>query len=119
MTNSRVFWLVRGIKQRVGHGSTSPAAQAVFGELGGTSECVGFFQCRCASMQGRAACSGVGLHLGDSLTLGEFGGSSRCGTPAGSWRGSPALVTPQKCCNHNKPAMADGFLYRALTTVLN
>lgn len=23
MTNSRVFWLVHGIKQRVGHGSTS------------------------------------------------------------------------------------------------
>lgn len=89
MTNSRVFWLVHGIKQRVGHGSTSPTAQAGFGKLGGTSECVGFFQCCCAGMQGRAACSGVGLqpvclsvwgfpHLG-----GGPGGSSKCGTSAG------------------------------------
>ena len=61
MTNSRVFWLVHGVKQRVGHGSTSLAAQAGFEELGGTSERVGFFRCCCARMQGRAACSGVGL----------------------------------------------------------
>lgn len=125
MTNSRVFWLVHGIKQRVGHGSTSPTAQAGFGKLGGTSECVGFFQCCCAGMQGRAACSGVGLqpvclsvwgfpHLGGGL-----GEAASVGPQPGSWEGTPTQVTLLKCCDRNKPVIADGFLYHALTTVPN
>lgn len=118
MANRRVFWLVHGVKQRAGYGSASPMAQAVLGELGGTSERVGFCQHRCARMQGRAARSGLGLQLGDSLTLGGFGGSSRCGTPVGFWGGTPAPVTPPECCNH-KPVMVGGFLHRALITVLN
>lgn len=125
MTNSRVFWLVHGIKQRVGHGSTSPTAQAGFGKLGGTSECVGFLQCCCAGMQGRAACSGGWFAtrlpgcLGVPSPWGGPGGSSKCGTSAGSWEGTPTQVTPLKCCNRNKPVIADGFLYHALTTVPN
>lgn len=70
MTNGRVFWLVHGIKQRLGLGSTSPTAQAVSAELGGTSERVRFLPCCCARMQGRAACSAVGLQ---SICLGAWG----------------------------------------------
>jgi len=116
MTNGGVFWLVHGIKQQAGLGSTSLMVRAGFGELGGRSERVRFFQCRCARTQGRAACSGVGLQpvcLGawGFPQLGGPGQSSRCGTPAGAWGRTPVPATPPKCCNHSRPVMADGFLH--------
>lgn len=109
MTNRRDFCFVRGIKQSIGHGSTSPRLQPVCRELWGISECVRFFQCCCAKMQGSlqesqsAACMPEG-----SLTLGVEGEQqmwdlSRVRTL--TW------VNPLKCCNHKKPVMADGFLH--------
>lgn len=125
MASSRVFLLVHGIEQRAGQAGTLATVRAGFGELGGVaSECVGFFQRDCAGAQGRAAHGAVILQLvypaaGASLSLGVAGGSSRCGTPARSWEGTPAQVTPLKCSAHNKTGVSHGFLHQALTPELS
>lgn len=117
MMSSGVFWLVHRVKQRVGTAAL-PQGRRLF--LGSWSVGVNMSgSSRVAGLGCWAAGSRVSLQLGDSLPLGGSAGSSRCGTPAGPWGGAPAPVAPPKCCNHNKPVMVDGFLHRALITVLN